>query len=62
MAIKKPFYIFTSDHSGLPLATHLQDEGERVTLVLIHPTIKHGKYKAPKTPIGNYILNSRNEL
>ena len=43
-------YVFTADHSGLPLATHLQDGGENVTLVLIHPTRKNGKIETPKTP------------
>ncbi len=47
---KKPIYIFTADHSGLPLASRLQNEGENVTLVLIHPTKEKGKLELPKTP------------
>ena len=47
--MSKPWYIFTSDHSGLAIATHLQDEGEDVTLVLIHPTRKKDKLELPKT-------------
>lgn len=42
------FYIFSADHSGLPLATHIQDEGHKVTLVLIRPEERHGKWENPK--------------
>lgn len=33
------FYIFTADHSGLPLAGRLQSEGADTTLVMIEPEI-----------------------
>ena len=46
----RPIYVFSADHSGLALATRLQDQGEKVTLVLIHPTRKNGKIETPKTP------------
>lgn len=44
------FYIFTADHSGLPIATRLQDEGDRATLVAIRPEERNGKTELPKTP------------
>lgn len=44
------FWVFTADHSGLPLATRLQEEGHRVVLVLIRPEKRTGKTVMPKTP------------
>jgi|GEM_PF-6956384 len=44
----KRFWIFTSDHSGLPLAVRLQDEGYNVVLVMIRPEEREGKWQPPK--------------
>ena len=44
------FYVFTADHSGLPLALRLKDEGENVALAMIHPNQRNGKLETPKTP------------
>ena len=43
----KRFWVFSADHSGLPLAVRLKDEGNEVTLVLIRPEEKNGKWKPP---------------
>jgi phosphoribosylamine-glycine ligase len=47
---KKNFFIFSADHSGLPLATRLKEEGNSVTLVTIRPEEREGKFTRPKTP------------
>ncbi len=47
---KKKFWVWTADHSGLPLATRLKEEGNDVTMVLIRPEERCGKWEAPKTP------------
>ena len=47
---KKKFFVFTNDHSGLPLASRLIDEGNNATLVLIKPEERSGKYEGPKNP------------
>ncbi len=49
MMAKKRFWIWTSDHSGLPLATRLKEEGNDVTMVLLRPEERCGKWEAPKT-------------
>ena len=46
----KPLYVWTSDHSGLSIASHVIDQGDRATLVLIPPDRKNGKVESPKTP------------
>ncbi len=50
MAGKKAFYVITADHSGLPLALRLQDEGYPTTLLLVRPELADGKPKKPATP------------
>lgn len=47
---KNNFFIFTADHSGLPLAERLKEEGNNVTLVMIRPEERCGKLEQPKTP------------
>lgn len=47
---KNNFWIFTADHSGLPLALRLKEEGNNSTLVMIKPQERNGKTETPKTP------------
>lgn len=44
----KLFLIVTADHSGLPLAMRLQDEGYSVVMLLVPPELADGKRKEPK--------------
>ena len=46
--MKHRFWIFSADHSGLPLAMRLQQEGHGVTLALIRPEEREGKFTPPK--------------
>ncbi len=48
--LKNNFYIFTSDHSGLPLAMQLKNEGNSAILVAIRPEDRNGKRELSKTP------------
>lgn len=50
MGKAKPIYVWTSDHSGLPIASHIIDQGDKAALVLIPPDCKNGKVEPPKTP------------
>jgi hypothetical protein len=45
---RKRFFIFTADHSGLPLAVRLKQEGYEVFLVLVPPEDRDGEHKRPK--------------
>ena len=45
---KKRFWIFTSDHSALPLAIRLQEEGNDVVLTMIRPEEREGKWQPAK--------------
>jgi hypothetical protein len=45
---KKQFFVVTADHSGLPLALRLKDEGYPVTLLLVRPELADGRPKQPK--------------
>ena len=47
---KKNFFIFSADHSGLPLATRLIEEGAQTTLVLLRPEERNGKWEEAKNP------------
>ena len=42
------FWMFTADHSGLPMAIRLAEEGHDVTLALIRPEERTGKWEKPK--------------
>ena len=42
------FWVFTACMSGLPLATRLKEEGNQVTLVMLRPEEKKGKWTPPK--------------
>lgn len=42
------FWLFTSCHSGLPLAIRLKEEGHDVSLALIRPQERNGKWEPPK--------------
>jgi len=46
---KRHFYVFTYQHSGLPLALRLQDEGNAVTIVLIEPDMAEDRPKPPQS-------------
>ncbi len=46
---KNNFFIFTADHSGLPLADEFISKGEQATMVLIRPEERSGKWENPKT-------------
>ncbi len=46
----KHYYIFTADHSGLPLATRLIEEGNKATMVLIRSEERNGKWENAETP------------
>lgn len=48
MKSKKRFFIVTADHSGVPLALRLQDEGYSVSLLMIKPELADGKLKKPQ--------------
>ncbi len=47
---KKRFLVVTADHSGMPLALRLQDEGYPVVVLLVRPELADGKPKKPATP------------
>ncbi len=47
---KNNFWIFTADHSGLPLALRLKEEGNNSTLVMVKPQERNGRTETPKTP------------
>ena len=47
---KNRFFVWTADHSGLPLALRLQDEGHKSTMALIKPQYRNGRLEAPKNP------------
>ncbi len=42
------FWMFTADHSGLPMAIRLSEEGHDVTLALIRPEERTGRWEKPK--------------
>ncbi len=42
------FWMFTADHSGLPLAIRLAEESHNVTLALIRPEERTGRWEKPK--------------
>ena len=42
------FWMFTADHSGLPLAIRLSEESHNVTLALIRPEERNGRWEKPK--------------
>ncbi|MGD9644010.1 MAG: hypothetical protein AB7V08_14930 [Elusimicrobiales bacterium] len=48
MPKKKRFLVVTADHSGMPLALRLQDEGHPVAVLLVRPELADGKRREPK--------------
>lgn len=46
---RRHFYVFTYQHSGLPLALRLQGEGNAVTVVLVEPDMAKDRANPPRS-------------